>query len=437
MSDGGAGETARKESTDGGPDKGDVVSLSVRKQPATSRLARLWDHTPSFVFGTLLAFLVVPYGTFLLLGVWQGNLHLPGEQQGLFDTPAMLTVCLVVVLVVVAIRYALEQLYDTFRSFNERTLRFADDRSSASLDGEYDRFASTLTREDLRELLSFYEFLLAKATFRGDSDGVSCPERYQSVYQRFRIVFLVALAGGLLLLAVTTTYHWFAEAVYGFDIWASSTYPASFAARFVFEAVAICVVGPWLITSFVLVCYLTYQPFSYLRDRQGLRFHLVSVDGVGGFSAFGNQAFKNLLVLGPFGVQLAVYALFLPTTALLLVAAGLLVLALPTFFLSQLLSAHWAMQDARELELEIIGNAYADNYEAYKELLVETDFDADVDGEDLVTRTETVEKADAIYSQVRNSPTWPFQRTVIAKVASLVFSLISGFAVVFAEGVLF
>lgn len=413
------------------------VSLTVRKQPPTSRLARIWDYTPSFVLGAVLSFLVVPYGTFLVLGAWQGNLTLPGDQQGLLDTPAMLTVCVVVVLAVVAIRYALEQLYETFRSFNERTLRFEGDPSSAYLDGHYGEFASDLTRPELRELLDCYEFLLAKATFRGGGDAVTCPDRYRSVYRRFRRLYLVCLGGGVLLLGVTTGYHWFAESVYGFDIWASSTYPASFLARFVFEAVAICLVGPWLITSFVLVCYLTYQPFSFLERRQGLRFHLVSIDGVGGFNAFGNQAFKNLLVLGPFAVQLVVYGMFLPTTALLVVAAGAMVLAIPTFFLVQLLSAHWAMEDARELELEIIGNAYADNYEEYKRLLIETDSFGDVDGEELVTRTETVEKADVIFSQVRNAPTWPFQRTVVAKVASLVFSLVSGFAVVFAEGIFF
>lgn len=405
--------------------------LSLTKADASTRLALLWDDMPRFILAALLGLFVVPFSGFVVVASIEGSLYLPGEGRGLLDTPSMLTVSGVVFLVVVLMRYALETTYETFESFNERTLRFKGDQSSAYLRGNYDEFASTLTRKDIAELLQFYESLLSRVTFR---DGPECPDNYESISRVFTLLYRLCLAGGGLLLLALALYHWFAEATYGVDIWSSSAHPLSFGLRTIYEAILLLIVMPWVLVAFCILCFLIYHPFRVLHSNSGLRFHRVSLDGVNGFGAFGNQAFKNMLILSPFAVQLAVYAYFLPTTPILIGGVALFILVFPSFFFLQLVSAHKALDHARRVELEILGNAYAAHYEAYKAEIIN---DESSEQNQLDDRHESIERADAVYSQVRNSPTWPFERSVLTKLVSTLFSLISGFIAVLGEGLLF
>jgi hypothetical protein len=342
----------------------------------------------------------------------------------------MLTVFIVVFLVVVALRHAVENQYGVFHMLNERTLRFNDDIMTESTNNNFSYHSSKLERKEMKELLKFYDFLLAKITFR--ASNASCPAAYEPKYNKLRKLRVGAIAIGIIVLGVVTYYHWFAESMYGVDLWSSSNYPLSFTARFIYELVALVLVGPWAFWSFFLLCFLIYHPFRVLENRNGIRFNRISVDDIGGFSAFGTQAFKNMLILAPFSVQIAIYELYLPTTEILLAGVVVYILAIPTFFFAQLLSAHRAMETARQIELEMIGEVYTNIYNEYKRLLLNNDT-ADINNSDLKSYQDSVEKWDKTYKQFRNSPTWPYQRSIIRKVISFVATLISGFGAIYIQ----
>jgi len=219
--------------------------------------------------------------------------------------------------------------------------------------------------------------------------------------------------------------HWFAESAYGFDIWASSNYPVSFAARTAYELFLYVLLGPFILVQVVLLSFLISHPFRFLCRRNGLRFRRFSMDGVGGFSVFGNQSFRNVLILLPISIVLATYAVFLPITNVLILGSAAYVLAFPSLFLAQLLFAHRAMKDVKRRELELLGESYSEYYEEYKDRLGGTTEDPN----EVLVRHDSLQKADSLYDEVRSRPTWPFRRELVGTVVSLALSIATGLSI--------
>lgn len=412
-------------------------SWTIRKPEGNSFLARLWDDGVLFHLVAFLTLIVLPYLVIFGVNYWQGSLTLPGEKQGLLESQAFHTYFLVSFLCLILARRALEKMYDTLQSFKKQNLvRFEDDNDSDYVirteskyfDMSGIDFTSQLSREEFGETMQFYRFLLAKVTFRETHETIRCPEAYRSTYRWMKFGYLLVVLGGVTVLGVTTVYHWFAETAYGYDIWFSANYPVGFAVRFVYDAFLFVLLGPFLVAQVAVLVYLMYHPFKYLNARNGLRFRRYAPDGVGGFSKFGNQAFNNVVILLPFYITAATYYLYLPLMTHIVVGVLLYILAFPVLFLAQLLTSHSAMEDAIETELEIIGQTYGENYLQYKEDLLGSGSLADVQDDQLAMHHDALGKADAVYNEIRNRPTWPFERVVVGKVVSLTLSLFSGVA---------
>ena len=419
------------------PDDDRSSSWTIKKPESDFFLARLWDNGVLFHFVAFLTLIVLPYLVMFGVNYWQGSLTLPGEQQGLFESQAFHTYFLISFLCLTLARRALEKMYDTLQSFKKQNLvRFEDDNDSGYViqteskyfDMSGIDFTSQLSREGFSETMQFYRFLLAKVTFRGNHETVSCPESYRPTYRWMKYGYLLAVLGGVIILGVTTVYHWFAETAYGYDIWFSANYPVGFAVRFVYDAFLFVLLGPFLVAQVTVLLYLMYHPFKYLNARNGLRFRRYAPDGVGGFSKFGNQAFNNVLIFLPFYIAAATYYLYLPLLTHIIVGVLLYTLAFPVLFIAQLFTSHLAMKDAIETELEIVGQTYGENYIQYKEHLLGSGSSADVNDKQLAIHHHALGEADAVYNEIRNRPTWPFERTVVAKVVSLTLSLFSGVA---------
>lgn len=408
--------------------------FQITKPNPTTRLASIWDHRLYFVAVTLFGLSLGPFLVFIVIGIWENNLFLPGENVGFLEAPSFISIFPVLFLTLLAVRYALDKQYDTLQAFNESTVRLNNDTSPEYPNVKNIELSSTLEPNEFQALLDCYNYLLAKVTFRGSS--VTCPEEYAHIPRRFRQVFLLLATGGGIILAVTTSYHWFSESVYGFDIWASSTYPTAFFARFVFEAIILFVVGPLVVTQLLILGFINFHSFRFLQRRNALQSRRFAIDGVGGFGVFGDQAFRVVLVLAPLSIPLGTYALFLPVTPLLIAGILLYVSAIPILFIIQLYSTHQAMEYAKQIELSLIGNAYDENYENYKNILISADSIAEMDDEKLVTHHEAMEKADSVYEKIQNRPTWPFSGTIISKVVSLTLSILSGMLLIIAEGLI-
>lgn len=102
-------------------------------------------------------------------------------------------------------------------------------------------------------------------------------------------------------------------------------------------------------------------------------------------------------------------------------------LAFPVLFFGPLLHARSAIGDANERELNAIADAYADNYADYKRELIEAESVTELDDQHLLTRHEALQKADDVHKEIRDRPSWPFDRGLLQRFASLMLTLITGF----------
>lgn len=401
----------------------DLFEMGVKKRTPTSKIGQLWDRPWLMSTVTLLALSVLPAVLILGFGVARGTLWLPGDANGVLEDPNVLSYFPMVFLVVIGVRYAVERQYQTINSlWNRRLLRFASDTSY--LEGKFPEYASRLTPADVQELISFYDFLLAKATFRGSNPEISCPDRYRSVYRNFRRLFFGIVLIGAVVLVTITYYHWFAIEMYGIDFWASASYPVGFFLRFVYEAVLFLVVFPVVLTQALVSMFLVYHPLKRVGESNGIQFQRFELDDASGFSQFGIQSFTNVLVLIPFAGPILMVTLFIPTTAFHIIGLVLVIVAVPLLFLAQLWSAHRALSKMQEMELAFVGEAFTENYHLYKRRLVETDTMEEFADEALVTHGEALEKSDIVFNGIKKQSTWPFDRTQLGQLASVVAFLV-------------
>ena len=395
--------------------------LAIEKREPSSWLGRLWDRPWRFAAAVFLVFTLFPFVTFLGISAAEGSLWLSGDANGFFEDLIFLSYGPVSFLGIMGVRFALERQYETLNSLWRRGLiRF---ESAADSTEDTLEHRSTLSRAEFESTVAFYDFLLSTVTLRGTA-APDCPPEYESAYHNFRRVAVVLSAAGLLGLAVGTYYHWNALAAYGVDIWASANYPLGFGARFVYEALLYVVVIPLLLTQLCVSFFLVYHPLKRLEETNGIQFRRFSPDEAGGFSRFGVQSFSNVLAMMPLAVPMGIYAVFYPTTPQIIASLSLFVVAVPTAFLVQLWRAHRAMAKLQEIELEILGEALTENYHLYKERLSSADSMTEVDDEKLVVHGEALEKADTVYNDIRKQPTWPFGRTQIGQVFSLMAFLV-------------
>lgn len=397
--------------------------FTIIKQPPSSRLGELWDQPLRFTLTVLAIFSILPFILFIIIGFTQDSLWLHGAANGIFEDPIFLSYFLVISLAVISIRYALERQYKTINSLYENgVLRFEQDTSH--LTENYSEYKSTLTEDEFREMVDFYQFILARFTFRENVDVSTCPKKHRMKYKYLLRMGIILSVGGIIALSVGTFYHWFAVDTYGFDIWASSNYLVGFVSRFVYELILYVFVIPFVLTQLLLSLLLVYHPLKRLDETNGISFYRFAPDEAGGLQQFGIQSFTNVFALMPFVISIIMYAIYYPTTNLLLAGLGLYTLAVPTIFIGQIWRAHRSMLEMHEVELNIIGEALTENYQLYKDRLIEADSMDEINDDKLVTHGEALEKADVVYQGIQKQPTWPFGRTQIGKLLSVITFLI-------------
>lgn len=401
----------------------DFSGMRVRKRQPTSMIGQLWDRPWLMGAVTLVALSLLPAALIFGFGYLEGALWLPGDANGVLEDPNVLSYFPVAFLVVMGVRHAVERQYRTINSlWTRRVLRFSSDTSY--IEDEFPEYASSLTPADVQKLISFYDFLLAKATFRGASPDISCPDEYRPVYRNFRRVFFGIVLVGSLVLVTITYYHWFAIEMYGIDFWASANYPVGFFLRFVYEAVLFLVVFPIVLIQAIVSLFLVYHPLKRVGESNGIQFQRFALDDASGFSEFGIQSFTNVLALIPFAAPIVIVTLFIPTTIFHIIGLVLVTVAVPLLFVAQLWSAHRALSKMQEMELAFVGEAFTENYHLYKRRLVEANTMEELADEALVTHGEALEKADVVFNGIRKQSTWPFDKTQLGQLASVVTFLI-------------
>lgn len=425
MTEAGAAHAAAESSDRAADGSRPDEAASLEKPAPTNWLARVWDAPAKFVAVSFVLLVAAPGIAAVAAALLEGTLRLPGEAQGLLES-ITLTYLPTVFLCLYFARRAIEKQYGTLRSLAGRDLlRFASDEDAGErLSTDH---GSRLRPDEYEELLRFYGRLLAAVTFRSHPDDGTLRPAHQRRYRLFKrgivLVWLLGLVG-----LVTTTYnHWFSVAVYGFDTWYSASHPLGFAVRTAYNAVVFLGIGPVIVVQLAVLSFLLYHPFKFLEARNGLRYRRYAPDGVGGYSPFGHQSLHNVLVILPLSIIGVVYSFFLPPTRQLLVGGALYVLAFPVLFFGPLLHARSAIQGANERELNAIADAYADNYEDYKRELTEAESVTEIDDQHLLTRHEALQKADDVHKEIRDRPSWPFDRGILQRFASLMLTLISGF----------
>jgi hypothetical protein len=400
-------------------------------------LGRLWTRPWGFRLLMFLVWIVIPLSAFGTIGVVQGTLFLDGEGHGVLEATAFLTYFPASFLYVVATHYAFSNVRKTLNSLT-KIARLEDDTSYIEDDKHAERFESRLTKNDLNQLFGFYEFVIAKYTFRkppntlgelhnrgGDSDGDEFDEDLKTTWKRwFLYPQAVLILCGFVFFVVAAEHHWNAVETYGFALWSSKQYVAGFAARTVFDFLLYVVMGPFVASRLLAAILLMHHSLTRMEQKNGIRFLRFAIDEAGGFGAFGRQSLKNTLILLPSVIPIAASIVFLPTNELTVLGVVGFILSLPIAFFWPLLGARRSMKRMKALELELISDSLLEQYEAYKEKLEQTDTE-DADKYNVLTEHgEAVERSQTIFNGIKNQPAWPFSKTLIGQFASLMTALV-------------
>jgi len=455
----------------------DDVETIHRIEP-TNWLSRLWDRPGGFALAALVGWGVVPFLVFVGIGVVRDTLVLPGPGHGVLEASVFLSYFPVSVLLIVTSHYALSNLRDTLNSLTGLA-RFQEDTEYL----EEERFRSTLTRADLERLFRFYEYVLATYTFRGSSDEIELPRRdwtpdrgaagaesaatvesdggptvesdgggsvepndggapdggdepgwigredlRRTFLLWFRAPQAVFVLGGLAFFAIATEHHWNAVATYGFELWSSQRHLVGFGARMVYDFMLYVIMGPFVATRLLACILLMHHALTRMQRERGIRYLRFAIDEAGGFGKFGSQSLKNVFVLLPLTISIAVSIVFLPSNELTIVGVVVFLLSLPVAFFWPLLGARRSMKRMKQMELEIIADSLLDTYEGYKEQLEETDTEDPANYDVLTDQGEALERAETIFNGIKNQPTWPFSKTLIGQFLSLMTVLAGALA---------
>jgi hypothetical protein len=379
---------------------------------------RLWDRPRLFILTAFLFFSLGPFVTFVAIGVLEGTLFLPGNGHGVLEATAFLTYFPTSFLMVIAAYRSVGRLDDTLNSLT-KIARFESE--TTHLDAVY---ASAMDEERLEELFAFYEYVIAELTYRSSHEDVHLPENYKRTNDLiFRIPRLLFFAGGTVLFLIATEHHWNAVETYGFRLWSSQEFLLGFAARMVYDILLYVVMGPFIALRLMLSIYLMHHAMTRLQRWKGIRFLRFSIDEAGGFGEFGQQSLRNVMVLLPLIIPIVVSILFLPSNELTIVGIAIFLCSVPIVFFWPLLGARRSMVRMKQLEMEILADAYLDNYESYKQFLEETDTTDAQKTEELIQYGEALDISESIFNGVKDQPAWPFSRTLIGRFISLMAAL--------------
>jgi hypothetical protein len=380
--------------------------------------SRLWDRPKLFVITALVVFSLGPFTIFLAIGVASGTLFLPGDGHGVLEATAFLTYFPTSFLMVVAVYRAVNSLDETLNSLT-KIARYEDE--TEHLAPEY---RSAMDKDRLEELFQFYEYVIAELTYRSSHEELELPETYKRTNDViFRIPRILFLAGGLVFLLLATEHHWNAVETYGFRLWSSQEFPIGFVARFVYDVMLYVVMGPFIALRLMLCIYLMHHAMTRLQRWNGIRFLRFSIDEAGGFGEFGKQSLRNVLVLLPLVIPIVVSILFLPSNELTLVGVGVFLCSIPIVFFWPLLGARRSMIRMKHLEMELLADAFLENYESYKEYLERTDTGDSSNTEELIQKGEALDVSESVFNGIKNQPAWPFSRTLIGRFISLMAAL--------------
>lgn len=409
----------------------------IRQIPPTGPLSWLWNRPKLFAPAAILGWAVLPFLVFLVIGVVQGTLVLSGDGHGVLESTAFLTYFPTGGLLIVLVYYATRNLRGTLNSV-ANLARFEEDTTFL----EDERYRSSLTKDDLDELFRFYEYVLANLSFRGSAADVSLPgadsdgngaddgsgddpnEDYARTYLLwFRIPYALFTVGAFAFFLLAAEHHWNAVETYGFRLWSSQEFLVGFAARTVYDFMLYVLMGPFVAVRLLACIYLLHHVMTRLQRENGIRFLRFAIDEAGGFGKFGTQSLKNVFVLLPFTIPIAVSIVFLPVNELTLGGIVVFLLCLPLVFFWPLLGARRSMKRMKQMELEIVGDSLLNNYEGYRRQLVNADTETEY--EVLTDQGEAIERAETIFNGIKNQPAWPFSKTLIGQFLSLM-TILSG-----------
>lgn len=450
------------------PRYSDEEIQGIRDLEATNVVSRLWKQPRKFAVAIFLVWALVPFSVFCAIGVVQGTLFIDGG-HGVLEANTFLTYFPTSFLLLVAVTHALRSLRSTLNSL-AGLARLQEDTEYL----KENRFKSTLTAQDMNQLFDFYEFVIAKVTFRSSAEGVALPgsdgwnadrldtgdaadddppgsnagpapprtdggtpdrdpsdgdrstgddvellENFRRTWRWYFVYpFTLIFLGGVMFFVIATYQHWTAFETYGTELWSSEQHQLGFFARMVYDFMLYVIMGPYIATAMSACILLMHHALTRMERKNGIRFLRFSIDEAGGFGEFGQQSLRNTFVLLPFIIPIAVSIIFLPINMLTLVGIFIWLGSIPLMFFWPLLGARRAMKSMKTMELEILSSTLIDKYEVCKKNLERTDSN-DMNTEEFLENGEVIERAEIMYDGVKRQPAWPFGKRLITQFASL------------------
>ncbi len=228
------------------------------------------------------------------------------------------------------------------------------------------------------------------------------------------VLFVLLLIGAAFFLVKGTHSHWYAVETYGFDIWASERYPLGFYSRLVYEAVMYAGIVPWFATRLSASIILLIRGVDRVYVQRIWPYRRFTADYASGMSALGKQSLSHAAALLPFYLPVTAYYLSYPFTAQLIVGTVALAVISVGLFLGPLLSAHRAMQLAKERELHDFGALLNRHFDRVRQTLENSD-----DAEELLTVLDLEEKMRGTYDAIRELHTWPVDRALLVRLSGV------------------
>lgn len=430
----------------------------IRELEATGRLSRLWKRPKTFVLAVFLAWTLVPLLAFAGIGLAQGTLFIE-DGHGVLEATTFLTYFPTSFLLIVAVTHALRTLRPTLNSL--AGLARLDE------DTEYlqeEQFRSRLSVAEMNQLFDFYEFVIAKMTFRGGAEGVALPgtaewtparaasgdaavgsgevsadggaevetdgggpgqnvellEDFERTWRRYFVYPLgLFVFGGLAFFVIAKYQHWYALETYDTELWSSQQHLVGYFARMGYDFMLYVIMGPYVASALLASIALMHHALTRMERKNGIRFLRFSIDEAGGFGQFGQQSLRNTFVLLPLIIPMAVSIVFLPVNALTLVGIAVFLGSIPLVFFWPLLGARRSMKRMKQMELEIISSSLIEQYEECKRHLELTNTGNIDNANALVENGEVIERAEVMYDGIKKQPAWPFSRSLLTQFASI------------------
>jgi len=283
---------------------------------------------------------------------------------------------------------------------------------------------STLTKQELDELINTYSLLYCNATGR-EIDGLNYPKNpeLQLILRKMKIIkYSSILLAVIVYINVVYMRTFTPEVVSG--TW--ETVGLGLFARSIADLLVMLIFMPIILYTVSLGVLLTNHSLTKLESRNGIRFMRFSMDEAGGLGAFGIQSFSNMLVLAP--ISLIVAGILVQTSqdgAPITVSAilGIVVycLLLVVIFLYPLLGAIRSMSKLKKMELAKVSAFYVMAYEKFI-----NEMNNEQDMHQIQTYSETMIAAEEVFAGILRQPTVPYSSRLAGALAAVLGPIFGG-----------